>query len=257
MMRLLVTVCLLAGTARADDLLGGPELAAANRSDAAHDRGLLVSTARALDAGEVDLTVRGAYTFWGRYTGESLTAGIGHGIELAVGTMSAMHATSAGIKLELVERPTWAIAATASITSGTGTTEGGYNNPVDETLVVASIRLTTCYGDTCSVQLTGGIGGGVDWVRTPQYRDVIVGPVRGPPVQLDGNVTIGTGRLRPMVELEILEGIVAIAGVRLASKHVSIDVGLGRAGPPDTRDFPNNEGVHAATFGFVGLALAP
>jgi hypothetical protein len=248
-MRSLVVLLVLSVPAFADDKLGGAERAAADTSDAAYDRGFVTSTAKTLAAGEADVSLRGGVTFWDHGVIASVAAGLGKHVEVSFGSLEGpIRGVGLGLKVSIYTQPTWSIAAVANVTRG----ESGSSH---ETLALATVRLTTCLFSACQMQVTAGIGGGVDVV--PARRDYadLVGS-RGSPAQFDGSVMLGTGILRPLLEGTIMEGTLIIVGVRLATSHVSIDLGVGRAMPPSDHD-AYYEPTRAATVGVIGIAVRP
>ena len=247
-MRSLLVLVLLSVPAFADDKLGGPELAAADANDAAYDRGFLTSTAKLLEAGEIEASLRGGASYWDRGALVSVTAGLGNRLEVSFGALAGpVRGVGGGVKVAVFTRPTWSIAAVASVTRSDGS--------APETLALATVRLTTCMFSACQVQVTAGIGGGVDLVPTNRDYSDLLGS-RAAPIQLDGSVMFGTGLLRPLLEGMIMEGSLILVGVRLATSHVSLDLGVGRAVPPTAYDV-YAEPTRAATIGVGGIALRP
>jgi len=87
-------------------------------------------------------------------------------------------------------------------------------------MFVASMRLTTCTGGDCNAMFT--FGGGFGTVSNG-YSDVTdtITP------ELDASFIIGTGYVRPLIELTVLSGYMGYLGLRFGGRYVAFDAGVG------------------------------
>ncbi len=234
---IVAAMCLMAGTAHADDPgqrdelppsvhastdVSGPALLDHVQAiDAANDRAFVLGTALVQPMGNVDMSLRSVVEH-GAILG--LAAGIGFGIELSVdsawlGGTTHENVLGVGAKVRIVRRGTWAVSVDASVHK-VSTDAGDYMYSTN--YYMTGVKLTGCASPTCNALVTVGLGiaASKESLTTDGVFDTIA-PV------VTGSVVIGTGAFRPMLELAYADDAYGVIGARFGGRHVAFDCGVG------------------------------
>lgn len=213
------------------------ELHAVRDADAASDRGYGLSTAIALDAGQLDLSLRTAFEHGSML---STAAGLGHGLELSfsVGYGRTLGtAYTFGAKAQFVDDEDFAFALDADVSL----TRDEADLPEDATLWAVDAKATRV---TRYVVATGALG----VLRASDMDEVPAVPF------VEGSLLIGSGPVRPLLEAFSFFGLynLAFAGLRCGGTHVAFDLGAG-VGGSFRHDSNDDTGVAL----MLGLSVRP
>lgn len=240
MVKAMLAVVLLSRMAVADP--GAPvdpgdpaTLHAIRDADAASDRGYGLSTAIALDRGQLDLSLRTAVEHGSML---SAAAGLGHGLELsfAIGYGRTLGTDyTFGAKAQLVDDEDFAFALDLSVDV---LQDGDDENATMWTVDAKATRVTRY------VVATGALG----FMRISEMGEVPAVPF------VEGSLLLGAGPVRPLVEAFSFFGLynLAFAGLRCGGTHVAFDLGAGVGGPLAT-DPSGDTGVVL----MLGLGVRP
>jgi hypothetical protein len=204
--------------------------------DAGYDRGMVFGSGLVLGRGDVDVSLVSALE-----TGSNLSVGvgIGAGIELSVDGIDALggrfETLGTNIRLQLAHGPTYAFSVLV-----------GYHWASEEiggTYLTLGGDLAVALGDTSL--LTVGLG----FLRATGDDDSF----GDSSTNLTAHVALlmGSHMFRPLIELGYIGSPFAFAGVRFASRYVSVDGGIGALSSNGAVD------DESGPFAMIGLSLRP
>ncbi|HEX4455410.1 MAG TPA: hypothetical protein VH143_31340 [Kofleriaceae bacterium] len=196
------------------------ELDTVTRGDAASDRGFAFDTGVVLGAGQVELGLR---TLLEKGTDLSVAVGVGGGVELSVDGIDALgdrfEALGGGVRVRVARGPRYALSAAAAYhwananLDDTEPFEGGYLTVGGDLALAVNEQLLMSFGLGVVRYADGGDGSDSS---TSFYGHV--------------DLLFGGSWARLLVEVGDIAAPFAIVGGRFATRHVSVDLGVGLTG---------------------------
>ncbi len=190
------------------------------RGDAAATRGFAFDTGVVHGTGEVNLGLR---TLFEKGTDLSVGVGVGGGVELSVDGIDALgnrfEALGGGVRVRVAHGPRYAISAAAAYhwantnLDDTEPFEGGYLSVGGDLALAVSDRLLMSFG-LGVVRYANGDDGSDATTSFYGHADLL----------------FGGSWVRLLVEVGDIAAPFALVGGRFATRHVSVDLGVGMTG---------------------------